>query len=472
MIFTISTSTQPTETLSYLLHKHPAKYQLFNLSFGNVHVFYLENSDQICTAAMVLDIDTVDMVRSRHLMKGDAPLYQYINDRPYVASSFLSVAIAQVYGSALKGSCKDRPEAAETKLALTARLSVLPCRSGELLLRRLFNPLGYEINLHRHQLNSQFSDWGQSSYYTVELKKECTLSELLTHLYVLVPVLDNQKHYYISNDEVDKLINKGEGWLQEHPERELIVKRYLKFSPSLANSALARLVEVDEPQNQPEVENASTEPEETIEKELSLNEERMGTVLSVLKSLDATTVIDLGCGEGKLLRSLYKDRTFTKVVGADVSIRALEIAAERLRLNEMPLNQKDRLKIFQGSLLYKDNRFEGFEAATIIEVIEHLDEPRLEAFEKVVFGHARPRHVILTTPNREYNVVWSNLGRNLRHNDHRFEWTRDEFRIWCEKIGRAFGYSQRYLGIGPENPNIGHPTQMCIFSRGMEGVQI
>ena len=122
--------------------------------------------------------------------------------------------------------------------------------------------------------------------------------------------------------------------------------------------------------------------------------------------------------------------------------------------------------MIHGSLTYRDRRLEGFAAAAVVEVIEHLDPPRLSAFERAVFEFAKPRTVVLTTPNREYNVTWENVGTGkLRHPDHRFEWTRQEFRDWAEGISGRYGYSVRFLPVGPVDEALGSPTQMGVFER-------
>lgn len=465
MLLTITTTHQPATHLGYLVHKHPQRFQSAELSFGRVHVFFPEAADDRCTMAMLLEIDPIEMARGRRGRDGGLPLEQYINDRPYVASSFLSVAIAQVLGSALKGDCKEIPGLAETEMPLHARIAVLPCRGGEQILYKLFEPLGYELAAIRHSLDEKFAEWGQSPYYTVDLVKQTRLAELLTHLYVLVPVLDNQKHYFIGRDEVEKLLRKGKGWLGNHPEREMIARRYLKHRSSLSDEALARLNE-DRPADVEESPEGQVELEESIEGGCNLNEERMGCVLASLKSVGARRVIDLGCGEGKLVAGLLKEKQFEKITGMDVSIRALEIAARRLRLSELAPRQRDRVELVHGSLMYHDKRFEGYDAATVTEVIEHLDPPRLAAFERVLFEFSRPTAVILTSPNREYNVVWENLrGGAFRHGDHRFEWTRSEFEAWCHGVSQRFGYRVRFLPVGPEREGIGSPTQMAVFQR-------
>ena len=462
MLLTITTTHKPATDLGFLLHKHPGRFQSSSLSFGQAHVFYPEATAETCQACLLLDVDPVGIVRGKGQAEG--LLGQYVNDRPYVASSFLSVAISQVFGSALNGRCKDRPELATTPLPLEARLDVLPVRGGERFLRAVFEPLGYAVDAHRHPLDDRFPGWGESPYFSVTISKVVTLSELLTHLYVLVPVFDNAKHYFVGEEELEKLLTKGAGWLASHPEHEEITRRYLKFQRSLFRQALARLVQDEQPA---EGKTASADQaEEVLEKPISLQDQRVGAVMAVLRSSGAKRILDLGCGEGKLLRELIKDKQFETIVGMDVSIRSLEMARDRLKLDRLPERQAARIKLLHGSLIYRDRRLEGFDAAAVVEVVEHLDPPRLSAFERAVFEFARPATVIVTTPNREYNVTWENVGPDkLRHNDHRFEWTRDEFQAWAEGLGKRHGYSTRFLPIGPVDEALGPPTQMGIFER-------
>ena len=465
MLLTITNTHIPATDLGYLLHKSPYRVQSFPLSFGQAHVFYPEASHDRCTAALLLDVDPVGLVRNRRGPSGEGrTLEQYVNDRPYVASSFLSVAIARVFGSAMSGRTKDHEELAETSLPLRARISVLPCRGGEGFLRRLFAPLGYEVMAQQHALDKNFPEWGDSAYFTVELSARVRLRDLLTHLYVLMPVLDNDKHYWVGDEEVEKVLRRGEGWLATHPEREVIAHRYLKYRRSIANEALARLIEEEVPDPDAS-EEAHDNEEERVECPLSLYERRLSVVLAALKSAEAKRVIDLGCGEGRLLKALLEDRSFNEIVGMDVSHRALEMAADRLRLERMPTKMKERVRLIQGSLTYRDKRLAGFDAATVVEVIEHLDEARLSAFERVLFEFARPGTVIVTTPNVEYNVKFDGLpAGKFRHRDHCFEWTRAEFKSWAECVAARYGYTVRFLPVGDEDPQVGAPTQLAVFT--------
>jgi 3' terminal RNA ribose 2'-O-methyltransferase Hen1 len=465
MILTITYAGENATDLGYLLHKSPFRVHSFEQPFGKTHVFYPQATAERCTAALVLEIDSIGLVRGRRGPAGDARiLEEYVNDRPYAASSFLSVAIARTFGSALGGKSKDRQQLADSPLRLEAQISVVPCRGGESLLRRLFEPLGYEVNAQRHALDEKFPEWGESPYFTVTLGREVRLSELLAHLYVLIPVLDDDKHYWVGDDEIEKLLRHGEGWLREHPERELITARYLKHRKHLWREALDRLIGEEEPAADETAEVHARE-EDAIEKPVRLAEQRMDAVVAALVSSGAQRILDLGCGDGRLLRELLKDKTFLEIVGMDVSHRALEVAARRLDFEKMPAKQKERIRLLHGSLMYRDKRLAGYDGAAAVEVVEHLDPPRLAAFERVLFEYARPRVVVITTPNVEYNAKFETLpAGKMRHKDHRFEWSRAEFRAWAEGIGKRFGYGVQFLPIGREDPVVGSPTQMSVFS--------
>lgn len=466
MLLTLSTTHVPATDLGYLLHKNPSRPQSFELSFGQAHVFYPEASPERCTAALLLEVDPVALVRGRHGPSGEGgALEQYVNDRPYVASSFMSVALSRLFAPALAGRSQERQDLAEQELPLVARVSVLPCRGGEPFLRRLLEPLGYQVTAVPHALDETVPEWGPSRYFTVTIEGRKRLSELLTHLYVLIPVLDDDKHYWVTEEEVEKLLRHGEGWLAAHPERELITRRYLRHQKSLAREALEQLLG-EEHTSTEERGRARNEEEAVLEARLSLNEQRLRAVVAMLQAHGVARVVDLGCGEGKLLKELLRERRFTDILGMDVSWRALETAKERLNLDRMPELQRQRLKLIHGSLMYRDQRLEGYDAAAVIEVVEHLDPPRLAAFERVLFEFARPAVVVLTTPNAEFNVRFETLpAGQFRHADHRFEWTRPQFEAWAQGLATRFGYAVRFEPVGPVDEQVGAPTQMAVFTR-------
>lgn len=462
MLLTISTINKPASDLGYLLHKNPANIQSFPIAFGKAHVFYPEVTEDRTTVALLLDIDSLELMKRRR-SRGNF-VESYINDRPYVASSFLSVAIAKVFGSALNGTSKERSELAGKNIPLEAKVTVVKSKNGEKLLRSLFEPLGYIVEVQSYTLDNKFPEWGESPYYTLTLQATVRLQDLLTHLYVLLPVLDNEKHYHIDEEEVQKLLHRGKGWLEKHPEKELITKRYLKHQKHLTTEALAQLTEGE--LGDPEVlETNKPNPEEKIEQSIHLNEKRLEAVISKLQENNVKTVLDLGCGEGKLLKQLLENKEITKISGMDVAFSELEKAKKRLHFDDMPDMQKKRIELFQGSLTYRDSRFEGCDAITLMEVIEHIDVERLPVFEKIIFGYAKPKLIIVTTPNKEYNNKFENLLEDqLRHKDHRFEWTREQFQSWANNAAKKYGYTVSFSSVGEEDDKVGSPTQMGVFS--------
>ncbi|MGF6848519.1 3' terminal RNA ribose 2'-O-methyltransferase Hen1 [Chitinophaga sp. W3I9] len=457
MLLTITTKRYPATDLGYLLHKHPAKVQTVELTAGSAHIFYPEATDHACTAALLLDIDPVRLVRGNG-NGHDFALEQYVNDRPYVASSFMSAAISQAFATAMNGRCKDKPHLVDEAIPFEIGLSVLPVKGGEPLLRQFFEPLGYEVTVQSHLLDEQYPEWGQSRYFNVTLRHTLPLKTILRHLYILVPVCDNDKHYFVGGHEIEKLMEKGEGWLDTHPAKELITRRYLRNIAPLAKQAL-ELIMKDE---------VLPVEEKPAKDKVKLHDLRLLTVRDILLELNVSTVADMGCGEGKLLRLLVEKTQFKKILGMDVSYRSLEIAQDKLKLDRLPEMQRNRIQLIQGSLTYRDKRLEGFDAGVLVEVIEHLDESRLSALEKVVFEYARPAHVIMTTVNAEYNVMYEKLAAgSFRHGDHRFEWTRAEFETWANRVAAQFGYIVSFRPLGETDETLGGPSQLALFKRSL-----
>lgn len=461
MFLSIATTHHPATDLGFLLHKNPARVHETELGFGKAYIFYPEATEARCEAVLVLDVDPVGLVRGRGSSEG--LLDQYVNDRPYAASSFLSVALTRSLRTAMAGSSKERPELALSAIPLEATVAPLPARGGEKLVRALFEPLGWMVDVQPVEgVGSQAG--GNPKYVKLVLKGHARLSAVLNHLYVLIPVLDDDKHYWVGDDEVTKLLARGEGWLEAHPAKELIVQRYLKHRRSLTNAALERLApETQDEETAPERRDA---PEETLERPLRLNDERLNAVVDALHGAGSKVIADLGCGEGKLLARLVRERWVDRLIGVDVSARELERASKRLKLHEAGGPPEGRITLLHGSLTYRDRRVAGVDAATLIEVIEHLDPDRLPALQRVVFREARPGLVVVTTPNAEYNVLFPNLPKGaLRHPDHRFEWSREQFRNWVAAIESEFGYRAELRDVGTANEELGAPTQMAVFTR-------
>nr|WP_244177259.1 3' terminal RNA ribose 2'-O-methyltransferase Hen1 [Streptomyces albus] len=621
-IGTTGTPDRPATDLGFLLHKHPDRAQAFSTAHGTAHVLYPEASAERCTAALLLEVDPVALVRrARGRDRGPSPdgaLAQYVNDRPYAASSLLAVALGKVFASALKGRCEARPELPGRVLPLRIEVPALSARGGPALVRRLFEPLGWTVTAEPVPLDERFPEWGDSRYVRLVLEGEHQLADALRQLYVLLPVLDDAKHYWVAPDEVDKLLRSGAGWLPGHPERELIAGRYLTRRRGLARQALerlalARLAEADDSEPE-EFDNAvaddapedagpedaapdeagpegvgqagqadagraagaagvsgapsvgartdppagrsavgrvgaggsgaetgagtaadapgtggaasagapvaapvpsataaaapgppvmatgaapvptatattgaapvpsataaalpsaattaasaaGTEGADAGERPVPLAVRRREAILAALRDCGAARVLDLGCGQGQLVAALLSDPRFTEIVGMDVSPRALRVAARRLRLERMGERQAGRVQLIQGSLAYTDARLRGYDAAVLSEVVEHVDPPRLPALEHAVFGAARPRTVVVTTPNAEYNVRWESLpAGHVRHHDHRFEWDRAAFRAWARRVAERHGYEVAFAPVGPDDPEVGPPTQLARFT--------
>ncbi len=474
MLLTITYEGKNTQELGYLLHKNPDRAQQFELSYGKAYVFYPEVSDSRTTAALLLDIDPIDLARGK-LGGSDGGLFDYVNDRPYASTSFMSNAISRVFGTAMNGRCDKKQQLADTPLSLTATVTSLRTGDDKELAAQLFEPLGYSVKTETTLLDSRFPEWGESPYIDLTVSGSVRLSDLLNHLYVLIPVFDMQKHYYIAQDEIQKLLDHGgfiaeelpdhsaqsRGWLSSHPYRDKIVRRYFKNKKSYARKAIDILM--SEMPEQPVEEEADAAQEE---KRVPLNTQRMEAVKNAVLASGASSVIDMGCGECRLTSLLLSEPQIQKITACDVSVSVLEKAARRLRLDDMNSYKRAKLTLMQASLTYRDKRFEGFDCACVVEVIEHIEPARLPSFERILFEFAAPKTLILTTPNREYNDHYARMKDNgLRHDDHRFEWTREEFRAWTEHICNAFGYTCVISGIGENDTEFGTPTQMGVFKR-------
>ncbi|WP_430332050.1 3' terminal RNA ribose 2'-O-methyltransferase Hen1 [Rhodococcus sp. ACT016] len=443
--------------LGYLLHKHPDKVQEFDLSVGTATVMYPEVAEARCTVALMLDVDPIELVRSRMRRGRDGfALGQYVNDRPYAASSMLAVALGRVFTTALAGTCRSHPELVDRPARLTIRVPVLPSRGGPDLPARLFGPLGWTVTAVPVPLDVELPEWGASEYVDLTMLATLTVSEALRHLYVLLPVLDDVKHYWVGVEETEKLVRTAGEWLPEHPEAELISARYLAHQRELVQTVADLLSDgTDAGRDDP-----------VRPRDPRLADLRADAVLAVLAEAGAARVVDVGCGDGRLLRELLARPQFTRIVGVDVSEGELQRARRRLRADELSDAGRERLSLLQSSVLYRDSRLTGFDAAVLMEVIEHVDLARLPALERSVFGEIRPRTVVVTTPNSEYNGLYPTLAvGEFRHSDHRFEFDRSQFREWAETAASTYGYTVELAGVGPLDESVGAPTQLAAFTR-------
>lgn len=463
MLLTISADCSPVlddpADLGFLLHKHPGRVQRFDVYGGTAHVLYPRVDAERCTVAMLLEVDPIALVRGR-TARGSADgfaLGQYVNDRPYVASSLLSVAMGKVFRSALNGTCRGHDALVAAALDLTIELPAVPGTPE--LLERLFAPMGWAVTATPIALDTTRPDWGDAPLCSLTLVGLSRLADALNHLYVLLPVLDDAKHYWVGDDEVDKLVRAGSGWLAVHPERDLVTHRYLAHQRSLKDAAIQRLVELDD---RP-VDDALEDVEPVVARPLVRL--RHDAVLDAVRGLAPSTIVDLGCGQGALLASLLELRGVTRVIGTEVSDASLATAAKRLHVDRMTERQSERLTLLLSSLQYEDARLADLDLAILMEVVEHIDPDRLPAVVGNVFGTMRPRHVVVTTPNAEHNVRYPGLAAGgMRHPDHRFEWTRAELAAWAGSVGESYGYAVELRPVGDDDPEVGPPTQMAVFT--------
>lgn len=472
MLITVTSTAPNASNLSHLLRKHPDRAQAFSLSVGTAHVFYPEVSDERCTVAMLLEVDPIGLVREKRFRgSGAATLARYVNDRPYAASSMVAVALGQVFRTAMNGASESFPELAKSCLPLEMGVTAVPARGRDNvgLVTRLFEPLGWVVDEAPIPLDPQFPEWGDSVYVNLVLRGNVRLSDALRHLYVLLPVLDDAKHYWVSEDEVGKLLRAGEGWLSDHPERELITRRYLAHQSSMVNEATELLAAEERLSDRDDTPATELTTGNSGSRPAPLAPQRAEAVLTALREIGARAVADVGCGEGMLLRRMQSDPAFTTIIGTDVSAKALAKAERALNLREASDRQRDRMQLLQSSVTYQDDRIAGLDAIVLMEVIEHVDQERLPALEASVFGAAAPGAVVVTTPNGEYNALFESLpAGGFRHADHRFEWSRAEFGEWSNAVAARYGYAVEHRTIGDVDRDLGSPTQLALFRKVTE----
>lgn len=482
----ITTTVRPATDLGYLLGKHPDRLQSFPQTYGQAHVFYPVASAERCTATLLLEIDPLAITRRASGANPNAPfLQQYVNDRPYTANSHLAVAIASVFGSALNGNCSERPELAETPIPLEVEVPAIRCPHGEVLIPRFFEPLGYRLQVDSPLMDPRLPHLGPSRHHALTLSSEhLTLAQVLRHLYVLLPAMDNQKHYWIDRNEVDKLVRHSQDWLSGHPEAEVITRRYLGQRPHLtlrAMNALNTEPDLDQPApserepappavpaTDPQAESLPSADRPDQPAALNLQQQRINDVFEILKSAAPSSVIDVGCGEGELAKLLVQQTKIPRITALDVSQRQLEIAARRLRSQSVIQAPFQRLNLIHASATYRDPRTAGHQAAVAMEIVEHIDPDKLAAFTELLLEPSDLTLVVVTTPNREFNRVYNHRHQRndrLRHWDHRFEWDQPQFQAWAGHAAAAHGYSVDFRPVGAAHPQYGPPTQMAVFTR-------
>lgn len=420
MQLSIYTKSPDARAVSYLLAKNPDNiYERYSKNHAVRFVYHTMTDDELYATIFVTP-DALSLVKDEQAYD----ITHYINDREFAVSSIFLSLIRSALGTALNGKPKEEYEKYVSKhFPLTFEVGPVATSLTDEEIRALWEPLGYEVSIQAvsEQKRARF----------VTLTNSITLQQALQQLFILIPVMDDYKHYYIDEKEQERLQRYGEGWLEQHPLRDLIYKKALRFRHLLH--------------------------EAPKENRGSLNMHRYEAIVKQVEKLPHRLVIDMGAGEGKLTEQLAQLQTIDTLYAVDPSNTALLKMKKRFSEADFAVTPT----IQWGSLYYEDTAFKGADVFILCEVIEHINEDRLEPFMKLITDSYAPKNIIITTPNAEYNKVYE--LEDMRHDDHRFEWTREQFRSWCSAA--APGYDLRFEGIGEEHAVFGTPTQMCVMTR-------
>ena len=445
MQLTIRATGENVKVISYLLAKNPNNVYERNHKGHLVRLFYSECSETELDVTIFVTPDSLELKQNGSYTYD---ITHYINDREFAVSSIFCSFIRPALGTALNGQPKEEyKEWVNHCFPFEFQFGPVSSTLSNEEIRALFEPLGYETTISRAETNYSFHLKQKSTARFISLKGSTTLQHGLRQLFVLIPVLDNYKHYYIDEKEIEKIERYGEGWLENHPLKSFILRQALRFKEVYS------IVQKTE------------ESEESKEKtvKIRLNDLRYEKIIEMVKGIEPRRrIVDFGSGEGKLSLRLGFVDGVQEVLAVEPSETAALQAIERF---EKVRHQEGFVMPtpLWGSLFYYDERLKNKDIMILCEVIEHIDAYRLPKMMDTILNEYQPKVLIITTPNQEYNAVY-NLGEQIRHHDHRFEWTREEFQTWC--VDRNNGnYELAFIGIGEMHEQYGCPTQMCVFSR-------
>lgn len=445
MQLTIQASGDNVKAISYLLSKNPSNLYERNHKGHLVRLFYSKFTETELEVTIFVTPDPIELIKNN---SNSYDITHYINDREFAVSSIFCSFIRSALGTALNGQPKEEHiKWVDHPFPFTFEFGPVVSTLTDEKLMNLFEPIGYEVTINRPEIEYSIPIKTKSSARYISIKGMKTLQEGLRHLFVLIPVIDNYKHYFIDEKEIEKLERYGEGWLEQHPLRDLIYRQALRFKE------IYSLVE------------NSSKDEKKIEpvKKVRLNELRYEKIVNTVSEMKPRSVVDFGSGEGKLSVQLGFVEGITEILAVEPSESASLKALERFN----KVKNKEKFvnpELLWGSLFYYDERLKDKDVIILCEVIEHIDESRLPKAMDTLLHDYQPGALIITTPNRDYNELYD-MEEHLRHNDHRFEWTRAEFRQWCTERNHGNDYELLFDGIGEEHASQGFPTQMCVFKR-------
>lgn len=450
MQLTIRATGENVKAISHLLSKNPNNLYERNHKGHLVRLFYSEFTEERVEVTIFVTPDPIELMQKG---SNTYDITHYINDREFAVSSIFTSFIRSALGTALNGQPKEEYiKWVDYRFPFTFEFGPVASTLSDQHIKDLFEPIGYEVAITRPEIHYAIDLKDKSSARFLALSGSQTLQDALRHLFVLIPVIDNYKHYFIDEKEIEKLERYGEGWLEGHPLRDMIYRQALRFKE------IYSLVEGSNPDA------AADQPA----KKVRLNDLRYEKIVETAQSLDPKTIVDFGSGEGKLsVRLAFMDGV--KEILAVEPSEAENLKAKRRfdKAKEVPGFVEP--KTLWGSLFYYDERLKGKDLIVLCEVIEHIDEQRLPKAMDLILHQYAPKSFIITTPNREYNDVYD-MEDHFRHDDHRFEWTREEFQTWCKERNHQHLYELEFFGIGEEHPSQGFPTQMCVFKRKVNGL--
>ncbi|MCM3572375.1 3' terminal RNA ribose 2'-O-methyltransferase Hen1 [Mesobacillus subterraneus] len=445
MQLTIRAVGENVQVISHLLAKNPNNLYERNQKGHAVRLFFSSFTEREVEATVFVAPDSLELVKNQG---NQYDITHYINDREFAVSSIFISLIRTALGTALNGQPKEE-YIKWVKHPFDLELSFGPVASGlsDHQIVDLFEPLGFNVSINRPQIEYNFNLKSKSSVRFITLKGRTPLQMALRQIFVLIPVLDNYKHYFIDEKEIEKLERYGEGWLDDHPQKSFILKKALRFKN------VYELVEGQEKD--------TAAPEM---RKIRLNDMRYEKIVDTVNGFEnKESIVDLGSGEGKLSTRLGFIPGVKEILAVEPSEEASIRAMERFAQAE----GKDYfIKPTQlwGSLFYYDERLKGKDVIILCEVIEHIDEERLSKVFQTILQDYRPKNLVVTTPNKEYNALYE-MDTEFRHGDHRFEWSREEFEAWCKARNEEGEYELIFDGIGELDEQFGFPTQMCIFKR-------
>jgi len=424
MQLSIYTKNPHARAISHLLAKNPATVYERQVKGHAVRFVYHKMTDDELYASIFVTPDSLALVKDNEAFD----ITHYINDREFAVSTIFLSLIRSALGTALNGKPKEEYiQFAAMDFPFTFEFGPISSRLTDEEIRNIWEPLGYEVTINT------MTDAKRARFLT--LTNTITLKKALQQIFILIPVMDDYKHYFIDEAERERLENYGEGWLETHPMREFIYKKALRF----------KQLYMSEEENEQKVNKPS------------LNTRRYETIADAVTALKPKTVIDMGAGEGKLSMLLAQIDSITNLYSVDPSNHAL--ARMQKRFADQQFAAAPIIK--WGSLYYEDKEFTEADVFILCEVIEHIDEERLPQIMHLITQNYTPKHLIITTPNAEYNTVYE--LEVMRHDDHRFEWDRKQFEAWCKAV--APNYDLQFEGIGSVHEQYGAPTQMCIMTR-------